>query len=67
MSQTRTSQFFKQKETAKIKRKQTSIDTFCVKKEHHLFDDEVICLNPRKRKKLHVQLEDLENMTAALV
>ena len=49
MSQTRVSQFFKQKETAKIKRKQTSIDTFCVKKEHHLFDDEVICLNPRKK------------------
>ena len=25
------------------------IDTFCVKKDRHLFDDEVICLNPRKK------------------
>ena len=49
MSQTRVSQFFKRKETAKIKRKQTSIDTFCVKKDRHMFDDEVICLNPRKK------------------
>ena len=49
MSQTRVSQFFKQKETAKIKRKQTSIDTFCEKKDRHMFDDEEICLNPRKK------------------
>ena len=33
-----------------------------------MFDDEVICLNPRKKKKKqHVQLDDLENMTTALV
>ena len=25
------------------------IDTFCVKKDRHMFDDEVICLNPRKK------------------
>ena len=49
MSQTRVSQFFKQKETAKIKRKQTSIDTFCVKKDRPMFDDEVICLNLWKK------------------
>ena len=49
MSQTRVSQFFKRKETAKIKRKQTSIDTFCVKKDRQVFDDEVICLNSRKK------------------
>ena len=49
MSQTRVSQLFKQKKTAKIKRKQILIDTFCVKKDRHLFDDEVICLNPRKK------------------
>ena len=66
MSQTRVSQFFKGKETAKIKRKQTSIDTFCAKKDHYMFDDEVICLNPRKKKQ-HVQLEDLEIMKTALV
>ena len=49
MSQTRTSQFSKQKETAKIKRKQTSIDTFCEKKDCHMFDDEEIFLNLRKK------------------
>ena len=49
MSQTRVSQFFKRKETAKIKRKQTSTDTFCVKKDRHIFHDELICLNPRKK------------------
>ena len=49
MSQTRVSQLFKQKKTAKIKRKQILIDTFCVKKDRHMFDDEVICLNPRKK------------------
>ena len=43
MSQTRVSQFFKRKETAKIKRKQTSTDTFCVKTYRHMFNDEVIC------------------------
>ena len=25
------------------------IDTFCVKKDRHIFDDEVICLNSRKK------------------
>ena len=65
MSQTRASQFFKQ--NAKIKRKQTSIDTFCVQKDRHMFDNEVICLNPRKKEEKHAQLEDLENMTTALV
>ena len=49
MSQTRVSQFFKRKETAKIKWKQTSIDTFWVKKDRNMFDDEVICLIPRKK------------------
>ena len=51
MSQTRVSQFFKRKETAKIKRKQTLINTFCVKKDRHMFD-EVICLNPRKKEEI---------------
>ena len=67
MSQTRVSKFFKQKETAKNKRKQTSIDTFCVKKERHKFDDKVTCLILEKKKKHHFQLEDLENMATALV
>ena len=49
MSQTRVSQFFKRKETAKIKRKQTSTDTFCVKTYRHMFNDEVICWNTRKK------------------
>ena len=49
MSQARVSQFFKRKETTKIKRKQNSIDTFCVKKDGHTFDNEVICLNTRKK------------------
>ena len=48
MSQTRVLKFFKRKETAKIKLKQTSINAFCVKKDRHMFYDEVICLNPRK-------------------
>ena len=25
------------------------MDKFCVKKDRHMFDDEVICLNPRKK------------------
>ena len=25
------------------------IDTFCVRKDRHMFDDKVICLNPRKK------------------
>ena len=49
MSQARVSQFFKRKEATKIKRKQNSIDTFCVKKDGHMFDNEVICLNTRKK------------------
>ena len=49
MSETRVSLFFKRKETAKIKQKQTSIDTFCIKKDGHMFDDKVIYLNPRKK------------------
>ena len=49
MSQIRVSPFFQRKETAKTKQKQTSIDTFCVKKDGHMFDDEVISLNPRKK------------------
>ena len=32
-----------------------------------MFDDEVLCLNPRKKEEEHVQLEDSENMTTALV
>ena len=49
MSQIRVSPFFQRKKTAKTKQKQTSIDTFCVKKDGHMFDDEVISLNPRKK------------------
>ena len=45
----RVSQFFKRKETAKLKRKQTSTDTFCVKTYRHMFNDEVICWNTRKK------------------
>ena len=39
MTQTRLSQIFKRKETAQVKRKQTSIDFFvCVKNAHPSFD-----------------------------
>ena len=51
MAQTRVSQFFKRKETAQVKRKQTSIDIFCVKSTRpyiDVVDDEVICLEPKK-------------------
>ena len=54
MAQTKVSQFFKRKETAKVKRKQTSIDIFCVKNTRPFFDaadDEVICLDPKKTEK----------------
>ena len=46
MAQTRVSKFFKRKETVQVKRKQTSIDVFCVKKARPSFniaEDEVIC------------------------
>ena len=51
MAQTRVSQFFKRKETAQIKRKQTSINVFCLKNSRPSFDvadNEVTCLEPKK-------------------
>ena len=49
MSQTRVSQFFQQKEIAKINQAQTLIDTFAVKEDQRMFHNEVICLNLRKK------------------
>ena len=51
MTQTRLSQFFKRQEIAQVKRKQTSIDVFCVKNACPSFvvaDEEVICLEPKR-------------------
>ena len=51
MTQTRLSQFFKRQEIAQVKRKQTSIDVFCVKNACPSFvvaDEEVICLESKR-------------------
>ena len=54
MAQTRALQFYKQKETAMIKWKQTSVDAFCVKIGHQSFDDEVICVEPGRKEEKHL-------------